>query len=127
MYKDVVYCKKCGEKLRCTVGTSCTGKKYLYYQCKSCRKSISDETLNILFQPYIYKIVESAPIGNSEEIRELNSAIDEINKKEKELFELYMNNKIDSENFVDISNKIKKRKNLFINWFQSQGQNDDRE
>lgn len=114
MYKDVVYCKKCGEKLRCTVGTSCTGKKYLYYQCKSCRKSISDETLNILFQPYIYKIVESAPIGNSEEIRELNSAIDEINKKEKELFELYMNNKIDSENFVDISNKIKKRKNLFI-------------
>ena len=77
LYKDLVFCKKCGRKLACTCGTSRTGKKYLYYKCEECRKSLSDDLLRELFRPFLYKIVESAPVTFSEAVRELNVALDE--------------------------------------------------
>ena len=125
LYKDLVFCKKCGRKLACTCGTSRTGKKYLYYKCEECRKSLSDDLLRELFRPFLYKIVESAPVTFSEAVRELNVALDEINKKEKEIFELYMNNKIETGDFIEISNKIKKRKDLIKNDLKKYTDNDN--
>lgn len=112
LYKDLLFCAKCGEKLICTCGKSCTGKTYLYYKCKKCKINISDEMVRILLKPFLEKIITTSPdIEKNVElnIKKMNQTKDKVYKRKSEIFEKYMAGYISIDDFVKLNDKINER------------------
>lgn len=49
VFDGVAICSKCGSIMRCTMGNNHQGKKYFYYTCNHCKKSISQNILEKSF------------------------------------------------------------------------------
>ncbi len=116
MLRGIIYCANCGRPMSATCAYNHSQKLYLYYECKHCHHSVSEN--KVMEQIKFDDIKNKAkPVMNEEfhiKIDGLNKEINRLNMKQKDIFDGYMNDELSRTDYTSTVSMISAKKKPLI-------------